>query len=367
MPMPPNASTALKQLLDAFAFTLTGGYARTVGSVMDLLTTLAVIELIIAGVGWMFLRWQMFLELLWKLVGFGFLFWLVQEWPVLLKLLRDEFIRAGLAIGDSVVTLDDILDPGNLIDFGFAVTATLLKDLSKMGWLHYSFTVLFAGLSGWAVVLFYAIMAAHVFKALLEYYIVSACLLFLVPFLAFQKTAFIGERVFATLIAHALRLMVYATVLSIALPVYMTWQLTPDATFGQVMLLLTLTLVFFIIALGLPALASGMVHGQGVWSMANLLAGTQSFLETGAAISGVRAAVSIARAAGLRGAAGMAGAMAEAAHIGAARNRAAGGVGMRASVVGGVQGVGRYSFERLRQSYRTAYQQGRTRATNTMP
>jgi P-type conjugative transfer protein TrbL len=373
--MPQTASAAFTELLNAFILVLTGGYARTVGDVTALLSALATIELIVDAIGWYTTGRAFFVAFFWKLFGFGFLFWLVRAWPDLLIGLRTGFLRAGLAIGGNVLTVNDLTDPGNLVDFGFSVTAVLLTNLTKMTWLRYGFVILFAGLAGWLVVLFYIGMAVHLFKALLEYYIVGACLLFLVPFLAHQKTAFIGERVFGTFVSHALRLMIYAVILNIALPVFFRWQLGPTPDFHDAMMLLTVTLLFFSIMLSAPALASGVIHGQGVWSLSNLLFGVQSAVATGAALGAVGAGASLAGAAGLRGAVSLGSAMREAAHIGAASSRASRPLTssytwrtrVADSVGGGARGMATYSMRRMGSSFTAASRQGRTRAQNTMP
>jgi P-type conjugative transfer protein TrbL len=361
--MPPSGSTLLAQLLNAFIFTLTGGYARTVGEVYGLLVVLATIELIVAGTTWFFLRTGFLAEMFWKIFGFAFLFWVVEQWPVLLKGLRDGFIEAGLLVGGSVLTITDITDPGNLIDFGFSVTALLFGKLTKLNFLTNGFIIIFGGITGWLVVLFYMFMAAHLFMAILEYYIVGACLLILVPFLAHQKTAFIGEGVFGTFFAHAMRLLIYAAVLSSALPVLYTYNLPLDPGWHDMLMLFAATLILFAVSVTVPQLAHGIQRGAAVFSFSNLLLGASTFAQTSAAVGAVGAAASVAGAGALRGAVSGASAMREAAQMGAATYRASG----RSGVAGGAAGMGQYAVGRLTSGFRDAVSSGRARARDTMP
>ena len=165
--MPATGSTILGQLLNAFLFTLSGGYARTVGDILSLLVTLATIELTVAAIAWAFTRQNWIASLFWKLLGFAFLAWLIDSWPTLTKGLMTGFIEAGLAVGGSVLSVTDITDPGNLIDFGMSVTAILTQNLTKMNVLTSFFTQLMGGVAVLLIIICYVVLAACVFKAIL--------------------------------------------------------------------------------------------------------------------------------------------------------------------------------------------------------
>lgn len=372
--MPQTGSTLLGQILQAFIFTLTGGYARTVGEVYSLLTMLATIELTIAAASWGIFRGAMLMDLFWKILGFSFLFWIVEAWPVLLGQLRDGFIDFGLLIGGSVITRNDITDPGNLIDFGFSVTALLFNKLARLNIITNGFIVIIGGLAGWLVVIMYILMAMHLFMALLEYYIVGACLILLVPFLAHQKTAFLGEGVFSTFFMHARRLMIYAAILSTMLPILYTWQLPLDPGLHDVGMLFAGAFCMFSIVASAPHLASGTLHGGGVFSWSTMLFGATGLAQTAGAVGAVGAAAFIAGAGALRGGLSAASAMREAAQIGAQTYAAAhpftsaSRQGQIASaVVGGAQGVAQYAVNRVTAGFRDAVASGRANARQNMP
>lgn len=371
--MPQSGSTMLGQILTAFIFTFSGGYARTVGDVYMILQWMATIELALAAGTWYVLGGGLIQAFLWKLLGFAFLFWLVEHWPALLSGVRNGFIEGGLLVGGSVLTLNDITDPGNLIDFGFSVTAILFNKLSQLNMLTNAFIIIVGGLSGLIVVLLYIIMAMHLFMALLEYYVVGACVIFLVPFLAYEKTAFIGEGVFSTLISHALRLMIYAAILSAILPILYTWKLPNDPTLHDTFMLLAGSFAVFVTVISAPQMASGVHHGAGVFSMSNVLFGAGSLARTTVAVGAVGAAASFAGGAAVRGTVSGLSAMREAAHMGqAAYQRShpdtyASRRGQQATTwIGGAQGMAQYARTRVMRGVTEAIRSGRIRAQNTM-
>jgi type IV secretion system protein TrbL len=367
--IPDTASSLVKELLNAFFFTLSGGYARTIDDVLWLFSALASLELIVAALAWGFWRQNWMAALVWKVLGFAVILWFLSDWPNLFQALQDGFIAMGLKVGDSAITIVDFKDPGNLIDFGITVNALMMENLRQMSWLNYSLVILFAGGAGFAIICAYIWIAGHIFKALLEYALATACLIFLVPFLAFEKTAPFGERVFGTFLAQAFRLLVYAVVLSCALPVLHKYTLPAEPTFGQVMRLLGITGVFFSVAMSAPAFAMGLIQGAPVLSFSNLLMGTQSLAQTAGALGAVGAAASVAGASALRGAVSGASAYRAAAQLGAGAYRAAnpGSGGLTSTVVGGVQGLGRYATQQMFGGFRAAVQQGRVNASRVFP
>ncbi len=356
-----TASTVVGKLLKAFLFTLTGSYARTIPEVLFLLALLATIELIICGLLWAFSGQQIVENLVWKILGFAVLFWIVQEWAQLLTWLQDGFIQAGLFVGDNGITVTDFRDPGNIADFGFSVTAVVFKQLKTLSWFNSAFTILLGGIVTCIIVVFYCYMAAQVFMALLEFAIVGAATVFLLPFLAFQKTAFIGERVFGTMVSHAVRLLYLALILNVALPIIYSFQLPIEPEFGDVWILFMLSLLLVTLCYNAQNVASGLIHGAPSLHAGSFIGSVTTVAETAAAVGAVGTGVSIAGVSLLRGGISTASAMREAAHMGVARR---GGNGLSNSVIGGTQGMGKYSVQRMTKTFRAAYQTGKHRAQN---
>lgn len=367
--MPPSGSTLLGRLLGAFTFTLSGGYTRSVDDVLSLLLTFATIELGIAAIAWGFTRQQWVGLLFWKMLGFATLAWIVENWPRLAQALLDGFIEAGLVVGGSVLSVTDIKDPGNIVDFGFSVTAVLAGKLGQLNLWNYGFEIIVGGLCMLLIIMCYILLAALVFKALLEYAIAGACLLFLVPFLAYEKTAPFGERVFGTFVAHAFRLLLYAAILSCALPILYTYHLSNDPKLAEVGMLLAASFILFFISLSAPAIAGGLLQGSPVLNFSHILHGATSVTGTASAVGSVGSAAGIAVAGAARGALSAGSAVRAAAQLGAAQYQTAHPTssGVTSSLAGGAGGVGTYAAHRLTSGFRAAIQAGRTRAAEAFP
>ena len=364
-----TASTLLGKLLAAFLNVLSAGLVRSIPEMLFLLRILATIELMLAACAWHGAQAELFERFFWKLIGIFFLLYLVDAWKWWVDHARDGFIQAGLLIGDNAISVNDFTDPGNLLDFGFSVTALVFKRISGLSWITQASEILWSGLGAMMTIIFYVVMAAAVFKAILEYYIVAAAGLFLVPFVAFEKTAFIGERVFGTIIAHAVRLMILALLLNIALPILYTYKLPNDPQFQEVMLLCGASFVLMVLALSAQAMASGFVHGTPVLGWSSVLHGLTSFTQTTAAIGAVGYGAGLVGGRALQGAVRMGAALQEAAQQGMAAHRiqhpftyATRSGRFEEAVIGSAQGIGQYSMDRLTSSFRRSMADGRARA-----
>jgi type IV secretion system protein TrbL len=367
--MPTSVSVAFHSLMNAFIFTLSGSYARTYPEALALFQLFATIELTMAAIAWGLWRQSWIAGIAFKILGFGVLLWILDNWTSLSNALRNGFIEAGLLIGGSVLTVTDITDPGNIVDFGMSVTAVFVKTLGTLSIINYGFIIIIGGAVCLLIIAFYAVVAAHVFKALLEFYIITACLILLVPFLAHEKTAPFGERVFGTFIAHALRLLIYAALLSIALPVMYTYQLGPEPSFGDVVILGACALLFFVLGMSLPQIALGMISGAPVLSFSNFALGAQSAAQMAASVGAAGAAVSVAGAGAIRHAVTGASAYVSAAQMGAAQYGSAhpDSSAVAQGLLGGASGVGQYMQHQVTSGFRDLIQSGRVAAARAFP
>jgi P-type conjugative transfer protein TrbL len=364
------ASTLLGKLLEAFLRILSAGIVRSVPEMLFVLKLLATMELMLAATAWHNAQAELFLRFFWKLLGIFVVMAFVDNWKWWIDQTRTGFIQMGLFIGDNAISLADFTDPGNIIDFGFSVTALIFQRIRTLSWWSHSSEILYSGLAAFMTVIFYMVMAAAVFKAILEYYIVCAAGILLAPFMVFEKTAFIGERVFSTIIAHAVRLMLLALLLNIALPVLYTFKLPNDPQFREVMLLMGTSFVLMVLALGAQALASGFVHGTPALGWHNVLHGVTSFTQTTAAIGAVGYGAAYLGGQGLRGAVRMGAALQEAAGRGMdnyARTHPAAQGRVASHVIGGAQGIGQYSFNRLASTFHRTVAEGRAGARTHVP
>lgn len=324
---------------------------------------MATLELIICGLIWAFAAREVMEDVIWKVMGLSVLFWIITGWQPLLKSIMDGFIEAGLLAGGGIISRTDFTDPGNIVDFGMSATAVVLANLGKLSFWNYTMELLLSGVTCWVIVGFYCIIAAQIFKAILEFYLVGVCSFFLLPFLAFQKTAFIGERVFGTMIAHGVQLMFLALILNVALPVLYTFPLPLHPTLDDCIKLLATSLILLTLALGAPSIANGMVFGSPSLHAGQFLQTAKSFTQTGGALLATGTGLSLLGAAAIRSGITGASAMGTAASRGATNARATGGN----QVAGGLRGIQQYVTGRTIQGFRNAINNGRVRARRHVP
>jgi len=122
-----------------------------------------------------------------------------------------------------------------------------------------------------------------VFITYLEFYLISALGLILVPFGVFKHTSFLAEKVFGAIIAFGIRLMVLAFILSVTQQTLSSFVLPPDPTVKQISLVLFTAVTVMGLSWHAPAIASGLMAGSpglGLGAVAG----------TGLAVAGVVAA-----------------------------------------------------------------------------
>ena len=357
--------TVLGLLLQGFLRVLSGGFANSLPDVFHLFQLLATLELTICGLLWGFGHRAIVEDLVWKILGLSVLVWIITGWQPLLKSVMEGFIEAGLLAGSNVISMNDFTDPGNLIDFGFSVTAIAIGYNKSLYFWANVLQVAMSGIACMCIIGIYMILAAQIFKAILEFYLVGVCTFFLVPFLAFHKTAFIGERVFGTLIAHAVQLMVLALLLTVSLPILYNFKLPNEPGLQEICLLLGTSVVLLTLAIGAPSLANGMVFGTPSLHAGDVLRTAGSMGNAATALGGVVIAGGIATRAAISGAS----AMYHAANYGANNYRQAhpNSGGISSTIRGGAQGMRQYLTGTATQGLLNAVHNGRIRANRRVP
>jgi type IV secretion system protein TrbL len=357
-------------LLSTFTFVLSHGTVRTMDDALWLFTQFATIEFILVALSWHAGHGMPLESMVWKIIGLSVLFWIISDWKYLLDTVRVGFIEAGLLMGDNVVSVTDITDPGNIADFGMSVTAILFKNTSVLLLFTNGFKMFMNGLACWFIEGAYFIISIQIFVALLEFYLVGCCCFFLLPFFAWQKSAFIGERVFATMIQHGVRLLLLSLLVNIMLPVLITFQLPLDPGWEDISILAFGSFIFLVLALSAPLLASGIAHGTPGMSASSIVHAVVTVTETAGVLYAVGGGISMAGGAIIRGSLTTGAALQTAAQVGARHYRGMHhlGSGSRsASMIGGAHGIAMYMRTRTLQGFRDAIATGRARGQRFRP
>ena len=104
-------------------------------------------------------------------------------------------------------------------------------------------------------------LAIQVFITYLEFYLVAALSLVLVPFGVFKHTAFMAERAFGSVVSFGVKLMVLSFIIAAAGPVLTQITLPAEPTWQQAYMVLLASMAIAFLAWHAPGIAAGMVSG----------------------------------------------------------------------------------------------------------
>ena len=327
----------IDQFLEAFTRYIDSGFGLLGGEVGFLATTLAAIDVTLAGLFW---SWGADEDILARLVKktlfVGVFAFLIGNWNSLARAIFESFAGLGLKASGTGLSSADFLRPGKIAQVGLDAGRPILDSISGlMGYVSFfeNFIQIAVLLFAWIVVLLaFFILAIQLFITLIEFKLTTLAGFVLIPFGLFGKTAFAAERVLGNVISSGVKVLVLAVIVGIGSTLFSQFtagfggnQPTIDNAMALVLGALSL------LGLGIfgPGIANGIVSG-----------GPQ--LGAGAAVgTGLAAGGAIVAGAGLAaGGAGLAGG----ALVGGARGAAAiaGGAASayRAGGLGGVASAG---------------------------
>ena len=280
----------ITNLMNAFAFVLTGGFGRIMPDALSLLGKLAILELILVGTWAWWSEDNVIVTLLIKMLWISGFIFLVTAWPTLTRIVMTSFIEAGLRGGGGVLTVQDFANPATVARFGLEVTAVTFNRLARMSGfgavLSLPMMIIDGAIALLIVLAFFAI-AIQIFITFLEFYLVSMLALILVPFGVFRHTVFIGERGIGIVIAFGIKLMVLAAIVNSMQPVLETIRLTSaNPSLNETLSLLLAAGALALFAWHAPSVAAGMIAGAPSLT-ASTVAHTALAGVAGAALGGI--------------------------------------------------------------------------------
>ncbi|HEX2790951.1 MAG TPA: type IV secretion system protein, partial [Steroidobacteraceae bacterium] len=330
----PADTGILTSLLNAFVGVFSAGPGLLAPTAARILFLISAIELTLAGLWWALKGENILVGLLQKTLLIGLFAFFVLNWPTFLNAVLNGFVWVGFQAGGSGPAAGILLikDPSSIVDQAMLITQPISTEISELSWTSIGSLIMF----GWAyifTILAFFFLALQVFVTYLEFYIVAALTLVLVPFGVFKHTAFIAERALGTVISFGVKLMVLSFIIAAAGPVLsrITVAATPTLTQAYSVLLAAMAIAY--LAWHAPAIAGGMISGGPsltAGSAAGFVAATTLGALGGAAATS--AAVRASAAAGMsatRAAAGAAGTL-----------RAGGALGVAGAQISGEGPVG---------------------------
>jgi len=322
----------IDQFLETFTRYIDTGFGLLGGEVGYLATTLAAVDITLAGLFW---SWGADEDILARLVKktlfVGVFAFLIGNWNSLARVVFESFAGLGLKASGTGLSTADFLRPGKIAQVGLDAGRPILDSISGlMGYVSFfeNFVQIAVLLFAWVVVLLaFFILAIQLFITLIEFKLTTLAGFVLIPFGLFGKTAFAAERVLGNVISSGIKVLVLAVIVGIGSTLFAQFtagfggnQPTIDNAMALVLGALSLLGLGIFgpgiangIVSGGPQLGAGAAVGTGLAAGGAIVAGAglaagAAGLAGGAIAGGARAAASVAsgaasayRAGGLSG------------------------------------------------------------------
>jgi type IV secretion system protein TrbL len=259
----------IDQFLETFTRYIDSGFGLLGGEVGYLATTLAAIDITLAGLFW---AWgadeDILARLIRKTLFVGVFTFLIGNWNNLARIIFESFAGLGLKASGTSLSSADFLRPGKIAQVGLDAGRPLLESAwGLMGYVGFieNFIQIVVLLFAWIVVLLaFFILAIQLFITLIEFKLTTLAGFVLIPFGLFGKTAFAAERVLGNVISSGIKILVLAVIIGIGSTLFAQFtagfagnQPTIDNAMALVLGALSL------LGLGIfgPGIANGIVSG----------------------------------------------------------------------------------------------------------
>lgn len=335
----------LTTLLNAFVGVFAAGPGHLLPAAERLLFLLGSLELTLAALWWTLKGENVAVGLLQKTLLIGLFTFFVLSWPTLVNTVLDGFVWSGFTAAGSSPAAGAALikDPSAIISQAFVTIQPIEARINGLSWYQLGSLALY----GWAfiaTILAFFLLAIQIFVTYLEFYLVAALSLILVPFGVFKHTAFIAERALGSVVSFGVKLMVLSFILAAAQPVLAAIALPASPTLEQAYMVLLAAMAVCFLAWHAPGIAAGMLAGAPSLTAGSAagFASASAFgaLSSAAATSGFLRAGAAASLSATRSAAGLLGTATSGARLGAAMAEV-GGSGVVGQVAAGGVNAGR--------------------------
>ena len=264
-----GSTSIIDQFLEIFTHYIDSGFGLLGGDVGYLATTLATIDVTLAGLFW---AWgsdeDIIARLVRKTLFVSVFAYLIGNWNSLARIVFESFAGLGLKASGSGLSSADFLRPGRIAQVGLDAGRPILESISAlMGYVSFfeNFVQIAVLLFAWFVVLLaFFILAIQLFVTLIEFKLTTLAGFVLIPFGLFGKTAFAAERVLGNVISSGVKVLVLAIIVGIGSTLFS--QFTAGfggnpPTIENAMALVLGALALLGLGIFGPGIANGVVSG----------------------------------------------------------------------------------------------------------
>jgi type IV secretion system protein TrbL len=250
----------MNTLLTTFLTPLMAAYANLVDEARWILALFITLEMIFFGLWWALGADNRIVDGIKKVLKFGFWIWLVTNFPAIVDWVIQSFITAGFRAVAYTGPASTLLDPSALFNNYFIAADPIFKVIDSLAWFNLGAIILF-GLSLVILLIAYLIMAAQVFLTVIEFYIVCAVALIILPFGVFKHTSFLGEKAIGALISYGIKFMVLALLLGLSNPVFASLVPPSNPDLNTCFSVAAASLLLGFLFWNAPGMAAGLLAG----------------------------------------------------------------------------------------------------------
>src|SRR6201999_665745 len=259
----------IDQFLETFTRYIDSGFGLLGSEVGYLATTLAAIDVTLAGLFW---SWggdeDILARLVRKTLFVGVFAFLIGNWNSLARIIFDSFAGLGLKASGTGLSSADFLRPGRIAQVGLDAGRPILDSISGlMGYVSFfeNFIQISVLLLAWIIVLLaFFILAIQLFITLIEFKLTTLAGFVLIPFGLFGKTAFAAERVLGNVISAGIKILVLAVIVGIGSTLFSQFTTVSNGdppTIEDAMALVLAALSLLGLGIFGPGIANGIVSG----------------------------------------------------------------------------------------------------------
>jgi type IV secretion system protein TrbL len=254
----------MTELLEKFEAAFSGGQKQIGDFSFNILYTLCGIELALLGIYAALGGQEVVTPMLKKILTIGFYIWVVKNFPYLTGEVLSGFTQTGMVAAGNL-SPSAILDPSEVLARGFEVTKVVFAYMtfaSSQTYTGFSMDAIICGLTGVLILLAFFVIALQIFITRLEFALVVALGLILIPFGVFKQTAFIAEKVFGAILSFGVKLMVLTFICCIAMPIMQGYTIPEGFVWDAMFNMLFASATIACLAWHAPKITAGLLSGS---------------------------------------------------------------------------------------------------------
>jgi type IV secretion system protein TrbL len=254
----------MTQLLESFETAFKGGQADIGTYSLNLLWVLCGIELTLLGIYATIAGQEVVTPMFKKIMTVGFYLWVVKNFPYLTNEVLSGFTKTGMTAANNK-SPEAILDPSGVLKMGFDVTKVVFEYMTQSTaktYLGFSMDAFISGIIGVLILLAFFVIALQIFITRLEFALVVALGLILIPFGVLKQTAFIAEKVFGAILSFGVKLMVLTFICCISMPIIQSYTIPEGFVWDAMFNMFFAAATIACLAWHAPKITAGLLAGS---------------------------------------------------------------------------------------------------------